>query len=182
MTSARSLAAGVVAVTLLLGVAACAESDSTSPTAASTAPGLARDLSSYDAFVIASAENNPLFADVYGLRFEPLAAERITTMKRISTMGADAERIVVAAADGDVDRLAVVTGDGSLVPVPGLGRPHAFAPVVKDGTIYYEVLADDDVSRTLAFDLAQKTKKVLFKSRDLPADIRCGRANSCTES
>ncbi|MGQ0632597.1 MAG: hypothetical protein ACT4P1_16375 [Sporichthyaceae bacterium] len=117
--------------------------------------------------MLASAENNPLFADVYGLRFDPLSAERITTMKRISTMSADADHVVVAAADGDVDRLAVVSGDGTLVPVPGLGRPYAFSPFLSGDKLYYEIATEDDASRSLAFDLQKKSKRIVFESKTL---------------
>ncbi|MGQ0623644.1 MAG: hypothetical protein ACT4PP_03170 [Sporichthyaceae bacterium] len=120
----RRALAGACAAAALMSLAACSSDDG--ERVAAPAPLVERELDSYDAFVLASDENNPLFADVYGLRFEPLVAERVTTMKRISSMGADVDHVVVSAADRDVDRLAVVNGDGTLAPVPGLGRPYAF--------------------------------------------------------
>lgn len=140
-----------------------------------TPAGTGNDLGSFDAFVIASAENNPLFADVYGLRFQPLVAERLTTMKRISALGADDEHVVVAAADGDVDRLALVAGDGSLSELPGLGRPYAFSPEVADGVVYYEVLtSNSDTYRFLSFDLNRKAKTKLFESSRLSGILPVG--------
>lgn len=171
MTLTRGVArfaSGLAAAALVLAVPACSGGGDTSPAAASTAPLVIRDLGSYDAFVIASAENNPLFADVYGLRFDPLVAEQITTMKRISTMAADAEQVVVAAADSDVDRLALVSGSGELVPVPGLGRPYAFVSAIQRGVLYYDtVVGDSEISRAFSFDLGRKKRTRLFDSKGL---------------
>lgn len=172
----RALAgAGVAAV--LVTTPACSGGDTEGRAAAITAPAgpVVRDLGSYDAFVLASAENNPLFADVYGIRFEPFAVERITTDRRVSSLGADEENVVVAAADQDVDRLAVVTGSGELQRVPGLGRPFAYNPTVVDGTMYYEDFAETptgDVNRYYAWDLDERKKALLFKYTEGLAGIK----------
>lgn len=167
MISIRLFVAGVAAVTLLIGAAACSEGGDAGPAEASTSAA-SRDLASYDVFVIASPENNPLFADVYGLRLQPLEAERITTMKRVSTMGADTQHLVVAAADGDVDRLAVVGSDGELAPVPGLGRPYAFVSAVEEGVLYYDtILGDSEINRAFSFDLHREKRARLFDSTGL---------------
>ncbi|GAA0609440.1 hypothetical protein GCM10009547_09400 [Sporichthya brevicatena] len=163
-------AATAAAAAVLLLSSGCSDSDADSSAPATTTPGVSRDLASYDAFVLASEENDPLFADVYGLRFDPLIAERITTVRRISTLSADDEHVAVAAADGDADRLALVEGDGSLVPVPGLGRPYAFAPVLHDGVLHYEAPeVDTDARRFLAFDLAKRKRTVVGRSTTLAA-------------
>lgn len=131
---------------------------------------MARDLSSYDVFVLASAENNPLFADVYAIRFAPFAVDRITADKRVSSLGADEKHVMVAAADQDVDRLAQVTGTGELLPVPGLGRPFAYSPTVVGGVMYYEDFIETrdgtNLNRYLTWDLQQQRKTVLFRSEE----------------
>ncbi|MGQ0464317.1 MAG: hypothetical protein ACT4QG_03240 [Sporichthyaceae bacterium] len=84
----------------------------------------------FDAYAVGSEQGQENSADLYGLRFNPLRVFRITTDKRVSTMAASTEQVVVAAADEQIDRLGVVAPDGSIGPVPGLGRPHAFSPEV----------------------------------------------------
>ncbi|MGQ0624575.1 MAG: hypothetical protein ACT4PP_08000 [Sporichthyaceae bacterium] len=159
------LAAAVASLALLTGCGA----DSGDALTSSPAAPLARDLPTYDAYVLASAENNPLFADVYAIRFQPFAIDRITTNKRISSVSADKDQVLVAAADQNVDRLAVVSGSGELLPVPGLGRPHAFEPLVVDGVMYYQDIDEakrKDDNRFFSYDLSRQTKKLLFRSAE----------------
>lgn len=156
----------ITALALAL-LAGCSGEESGEQAAVDTTPPAVRDLNTYDVFVQASAEDNPLFADLYGIRFAPFVVDRITTGKRISTMGADAKHLVVAAADGDVDRLAMVTGAGELQPIPGLDRPYGFSPDVIDGVLYYEDIDPEgvkDENRFFAFDLNNGAKKLLFRS------------------
>lgn len=163
----RRIAAAVAAAAVLIGLPGCSDAGSAAPGAPEATPVQARDLGAYDAFVIASADNNILFADVYGVRFSPLSADRITADKRISSLGADAEHLIVAAADTDVDRLAAVTGDGALVPVPGLGRPFAYNPHVTDGVLFYEDIAgseDREVNRYFRWDIDAQEESRLFRS------------------
>jgi hypothetical protein len=128
---------------------------------------MGHDLASYDVFVLASADNTPAAADVYAIRFNPFAVDRITTDKRISSVGADDQHVVVAAGDEQIDKLAQVTGAGDLQPVPGLGRPHAFTPYLVDGVMYYRDVDDrgpKDQYRYFAWDLEKQTNKMLFQS------------------
>lgn len=168
------LVRSAVAAIAFVALAACSDAGDDATGAAPAAP-VVRDLASYDAFVIASAENNPLFADVYGLRFNPVVAERITTMKRVSTMGANVNTVLVAAADGDADRLAMVNGDGSLGPIPGLGRPYASLSAVDRGTLYYDIVdPDSDRTRSFAFDLEARKRAALLESDQLSAPYPLG--------
>ncbi len=115
----------------------------------------------------ASAENDPLFADVYGIRFAPFAIERITTDKRVSSLGADEKHVMVAAADQDVDRLAQVTGAGALNPVPGLGRPFAYTPTLRDGVMYFDDAQGQKSKgeyRYFSWNLRTQKKTLLFQS------------------
>lgn len=153
-------------------MASCSGSDEQQ--AAAQPASITRDLATYDAFVIASAENNILFADVYAVRFSPFTVDRITTDKRISSLGADADHVAVAAADTDVDRLALVNGDGTLTPVPGLGRPFAYNPHVADGVMFYEDIKgpeDNEINRYFRWNLAKQTKTTLFRSKEEFAGI-----------
>ncbi|MGQ0464786.1 MAG: hypothetical protein ACT4QG_05655 [Sporichthyaceae bacterium] len=170
----RTLAAAATALTLGV-LAGCGSDGPGAATAAQSPPTpVARDLASYDAYVVASAENNPLFADVYAIRFQPFAIDRITTGKRISSLGADKSSVLVAAGDENVDRLAMVGGTGDLLPIPGLGRPHAFAPTVVDGVAYYKDIDPaerKDEYRYFAYDLTQQTKKLLFRTVETRFDL-----------
>lgn len=160
----RRLAAAATA--LALGLLAGCGSDGPGAATAAQTP-VARDLATYDAYVVASAENNSLFADVYAIRFQPFAIDRITAGKRISSLGADADQVLVAAGDQNIDHLAVVSGTGDLLPVPGLGRPHAFEPTVVDGVLYYNDIDPaerKDEYRYFAYDLSEQSTKLLFRS------------------
>ncbi|MGQ0463827.1 MAG: hypothetical protein ACT4QG_00760 [Sporichthyaceae bacterium] len=163
---AGRLAAAATALTLGL-LSGCGGGPGAA-TAAQTPPlPAARDLASYDAYVVASAENNHLFGDVYAIRFQPFAIDRITTGKRISSLGADGRDVLVAAGDANIDRLAVVGGTGDLLPVPGLDRPHAFQPTVVNGVMYYtdtDEVDRKDENRYFAYDLRKQTKTLLFRT------------------
>lgn len=125
---------------LALGASACGggagpEGTESGPVAAADAPGP----HSFEVYAIGSDAGNVLFADVYGITLNPLRAYRITTDKRISALSADPDTVVVAAADEQIDKLAMVAEGGNLAPVPGLGRPHAFSPEIQpDGRIRHE--------------------------------------------
>jgi hypothetical protein len=157
-------AAAALAAALLPGLAACGDDG------ASAAEG-PPPLSSFDLVVVASETNDPLAADLYGIRFDPLSAVRITHDKKVSTVDATASRVVVAAADGRVDQLALVGADGELEPIPGLGRPFAYNPSFVDGRtlMFDDVLIpeeDVEVNRTMVWDETAQAKSVLFQTRD----------------
>lgn len=158
----RSLLAGLAASGLLIGLAGCGEDDAS----AADAP-----LSSFDLVVVASATNDPLHADLYGIRFDPLSAVQITHGKNVSTVDATATRVVVAAADGTVDQLALVGSDGTLAEIPGVGRPFAYNPTFVDAhtLMFDDVLVPKEnvqVNRTVQWDETAKAKKVLFQTDD----------------
>lgn len=136
----------------------------------SLVPSRLGDPARYDAIVLGSEENNPLSADVYGVTFDPLNVERITVDKRVSSVDANAERIVVAAADSRTDRLAFVALDGELAPVPGIGRLFAYAPVfTSDGGLLYQdfrVKGDQDVNRYWRWDESTRKAVQLFRSTE----------------
>jgi hypothetical protein len=162
----RLIATALLALGLLTG---CGDDSQSVAESQPTPSAVARDLSTYDVFVLGSEENNPLFADVYGIRLEPFTVDRITTGKRVSSLGADEGTVIVAAADQDVDRLATVTGAGDLQPIPGLGRPHGFQPVVDQGVVYYQDIDDADRKddhRFFAYDLAKQDKRLLFRTAE----------------
>lgn len=175
MTAPRTRARlAAVAVTVTLGLLTGCGGSGPSGTDTSTTPARPErpavtnaDLKTYDAFVLASAENNPLFADVFAIRFNPFRIDRLTTNKRVSSLSADTERIVVAAADSDVDRLAQLTGNGDLQPIPGLGRPFAYTPILRDGVMYFHDAQGNDARgefRYYAWDLQTQKKTLLFQS------------------
>lgn len=162
--SPRRLAAAVLAAALVPVLAACGEDGAS---AAESPP----PLGSFDLVVVASETNDPLAADLYGIRFDPLSAVRITRDKRVSTVDATASRVVVAAADGRVDQLALVGAGGELEPIPGLGRPFAYNPSFLDGhTLMFDdvLIPEEDVqvNRTVVWAEAAQTKSVLFQTRD----------------
>jgi hypothetical protein len=145
----------------LVIVAGCSGSGARDAAVAPAVTAMARDLLSYDAFVLGSADNNPLSSDIYGIRFTPLTIDRITTNKRVSSLGADANHLLVAAGDEDIDKLAEVTGSGELLPIPGLGRPHAFSPALRAEVMYFDDSEGDrasGINRYFAWDLNKRTK------------------------
>lgn len=165
----RTRVAGLLAALALVLPAGCSDDDSGAPAAAEVVAPVARDLMSYDAFVLGSAVDDPANADVYAIRFDPFAIDRITVDKRISYLGADETHLVVAAADENIDQLARVTGNGALEPIPGLGRPFAYSPRVFDGVLYYEDAQGDEKegeNRSFAWDLEKRTKKLLIQSTE----------------
>ncbi|HEY2832258.1 MAG TPA: hypothetical protein VGJ14_07535 [Sporichthyaceae bacterium] len=171
---ARARAGAVIAACALMLPAGCgggsdvAAVASGAATAGATATPAARDLSSYDVYVQGNAENNPLFQDVYGIRFNPFTVDRITTDKRISWLAADGARVMVAAGDEDIDKLGQLTGSGEVLPIPGLGRPHAYSPALLDGVMYYDDAQGDESAgenRYFAWNLAKRTKTLLFSSK-----------------
>ncbi|HVE23752.1 MAG TPA: hypothetical protein VNC22_00040 [Sporichthya sp.] len=160
--SPRSAFAGLAAAALLAGLTGCGNDDAS----AAEAP-----LSSFDVVVVASATNDPLHADLYGIRFDPLSAVQITHGKNVSTVDATASRVVVAAADGDVDQLAFVGADGGLSEIPGMGRPFAYNPTFVDShtLMFDDVLVPKEnvqVNRTVQWDETAQAKKVLFETAD----------------
>ncbi len=160
MTFRRLTAAALVAV-LGLGLAGCGSDDASA----------AADAWSFDLVVVASATNDPLAADLYGIRLDPLTAVRLTQDKKISAVGATADRVVVAAADSRVDQLAFLTAAGELTEIPGLGRPFAYNPSFVDGhtLMFDDVLVPEEdvqVNRTLVWDETAQAKRVLFQTTD----------------
>jgi hypothetical protein len=161
--SPRPLIALGLAATLALGLTGCGDDD------ASAAED--RSLSAFDLVVVASETNDPLAADLYGISLDPLTAVRITQGKKISTVAATADQVVVSAADGRVDQLALVGVTGELSEIPGLGRPFAYNPSFVDGhtLMFDDVLVPEDgveVNRTLVWDAEAKAKTVLFQTTD----------------
>ncbi|HEY3604295.1 MAG TPA: hypothetical protein VGL04_06455, partial [Sporichthyaceae bacterium] len=159
-----ALAASAVAL-----LAGCSGGGSSAATVAPAATSGVRDLTSYDAFVLGSVENNPAAADVYGIKFDPFTVDRITSGKRVSSLGADGKHVMVAAADEDIDKLAEVAGSGELLPVSGLGRPFAYSPTLRDGVMYYADAQGDKAkgpNRFFAWDFEKRTNKLLFASKD----------------
>lgn len=159
---ARSLLARAVTAGLVVGLAGCGKDDAS----AAEPP-----LSSFDLVVVASERNDPLAADLYGIRFDPLSAVRITRDKKISTVDATASRVVVAAADGRVDQLALVGADGALNEIPGLGRPFAYNPSFVDAhtLMFDDILVpekDLEVNRTLLWDETASATSVVFQTPD----------------
>lgn len=73
---------------------------------------------------------NPADYDLYELRFSPGAVTRITTIQRVSSVGACPSRVVVAAGQAEVgysDHIQEVQGR-RLVPLDGLGLTEGFTP------------------------------------------------------
>lgn len=162
MTPRRLSVAALVAA-LVLGLAGCGDDG-----AAAAEPPALRD---FDLVVVASETDDPLAADLYGIRFDPLSAVRITRDKRISTVDATASRVVVAAADGRVDQLAFVDAAGELREIPGLGRPFAYNPSFVDATtlMFDDVLIPEEdvqVNRTLVWEEGAGARSVLFQTTD----------------
>lgn len=142
-----------------------AVTDSGNGTSAADVP----DLSTLDLFLMAEAEGNVLQADLYGVKIDEGRAHRLTTGKRISYVSASEETVVVAAADQQVDRLAVVGPRGALGPVPGLGRPDGFTPVVQaSGSILYQTFRRaerGDLVRFHSWDPDSRQQSVFFRTR-----------------
>lgn len=164
----RAFTAVLLGLVVLAGVFGCGD-DTAAPSAlgvASAEPAF----SDYDVVVVASAENNPLYSDLYGITVNPLSATRITTDKRISSLDAFAGQVVVAAADGPTDRLAFVADNGDLTPIPGLGRPFAYSPNFRpDGSVVFrDFVQDNDVAiyRTREWDRTTERTRTLSRSEE----------------
>lgn len=162
----------VVALTASLVACGSGSEDGIDAAAAQTraAPLTAQELAEFDVIATASAENNPLFADIFAVSLNDLMVRRVTENKRISAMDATTENIVVAAAEGgSPDRLAFVTPDGNLAEIPGLGRPFAFSPSFRGRAIVYDDIDEADVkaeNRYFTWDLESRKRRLLFRSAD----------------
>lgn len=120
----------------------------------------------FDVYAIGSTLDDPRNADVYGITLNPLRAYRVTTQKRISYVSANADMVVVAAADQGVDMLGRLDPDGQILDIPGLGRPHAFSPAIQpDGTIRYDDAEGEGAknARYLSWNPGTKKSRVLFR-------------------
>lgn len=164
----RAFIATLLGLLVFVGISGCGD-DAAAPSAlGATSPEAA--LSDYDLVVVASAENNPLYSDLYGITVNPLSATRITTDKRISSLDAFAGQVVVAAADGPTDRLAFVADNGVLTPIPGLGRPFAYSPNFRpDGSVVFrDFVQDNDVAiyRTREWDRTSERTRTLSRSKE----------------
>lgn len=126
-------------------------------------------LHSFDIYAVGNAEGNILFGDIYGITLKPFKAYRLTADKRISWITANASTIALAAGDEQIDKLGLLSEGGIIVPLPGLGRPHAFAPEFQsDGTLRFSDLGAGDavVNRYVSYDFATGKTNVLFKTKD----------------
>lgn len=160
-----TLVSAALAGALVLSLAGCGDDD------VEAAESVPRPLSSYDLVVVASEANDPAAADLYGITLDPLTAVRITHDKKISTVDATADRVVVAAADARLDQLALVSDTGELGEVPGVGRPFAYNPsFVDDHTLMFDdvLVPSEDVhiNRTVTWDETAQAKSVLVETED----------------
>lgn len=131
----RACAALLVGAMTLAG---CGDGGETAESASQIPAAADSGVTGFDLYVAASEEGRIQFADVYGITLQPLRAYRITTDKRISAISASADKVVVAAADEQIDQLGELSADGLIRPIPGLGRPHAFNPqVLPSGNIRF---------------------------------------------
>lgn len=158
---------GLLALGLAASLAACGGGGE-QPPATTTIAGNAPALDSFDVYAIGNDEGNVLFADIYGITLNPLGAQRLTVDKRISSVSAAGDSVVVAAGDEQIDKLALVAEGGALVPIPGLGRPNAFTPqVMADGTIRFrdQGPGEEAQNRYVSYDPATGRSKVLYESK-----------------
>lgn len=165
----RQLSVVLAALALLTGASGCG--GESAPAEPAPPPISARPASDFDIYLLASAENNVLFADVYGLTLKPLALHRLTAGKRVSTMDANADAVAVAAADGDVDRLGYLGPAGEIIDVPGLGRPAGYAPRFAGKQLlfsdYYPLGPQQrDNYRYFRYDTSSGRKSLLFNQSD----------------
>jgi len=171
LRTGRTLAAAAVLMASLAGCGGSSGHTFVSDGQPTPGPVTTRPVNSFEIYLQASADGNPLFADVYGLTLNPLHVERLTSGKRISTMDADGEHVVVASADSDVgDRLGYVGDGGTVVDIPGLGRPEAFAPAFgRDNTLLFRDPIRNDATqvtgyRFFRFDEQTGRKTLLTKA------------------
>jgi hypothetical protein len=114
--------------------------------------------------------------DEYGMTLRPLRTYRLTTDKAIDGVSWRGDRVLVSAADQQIDKLGEITTGGQIAPVVGLGRPHAFGPELRpDGTIRYE----DDESDAPSYEFVEwnpRTNKrtVLFHTNDDASGLTSG--------
>lgn len=153
----------VLATALLL--AGCGGDEGTEQLPASTIPAAATAATTeFDVLLMGNEEGNIRLADLYALTLNPLRVYRVTTDKRVSSMSAGLDQIVVAAADQQIDLLGLVDVDGTIKDIPGLGRPSASGPQLqRDGTIRYfdyEGPAKEP-TRYLSWDPASGRQRVL---------------------
>lgn len=172
----RAFTATLLGLVVFAGVSGCGD-DEAAPSALGAA-SQGRALSAYDLVVVASAENNPLYSDLYGITVDPLSATRITTDKRISSLDAFGGQVVVAAADGPTDRLAFVADNGDLTPIPKLGRPFAYSPNFRaDGSVVFrDFVQDNDIAvyRTREWDQTSEQTRTLSRSKEELLGLQLG--------
>jgi len=121
-------------VGLLFTLTACG--GGSHPTATETPPP---PLDRFDAILMGNAQDDNGHADLYGFTFHPLRAYRLTTGKNIDDFSVSGTTVLVAAADEQVDKLGQLGPGGQILPIPGIGRPHAFGPEIRpNGSIRYE--------------------------------------------
>jgi len=126
------LAPSAFLVGLLLTLAGCDSGADASATPSAATPATPAQ---FDAIVLGSERDRAGDSDLYGLTFHPLRTFRLTTGKRVDDFSALADRIVVSAADQQVDKLGELAPGGQITDVPGLGRPHAFGPELRPGGV-----------------------------------------------
>jgi hypothetical protein len=110
-------------------------------------------------------------ADLFRIDLTTGCFRRLTTGARVSSLTAWRGRIVVADARLDVDRLERLSR-GSLAPVAGLGRPHAFTPALRGRVLAYVDLADRAGTRT-ALEIWRRgcTPRSLLESASITSPV-----------
>lgn len=161
----RGQFSAIVAMLAALVLGGCGEDASPGAPGSAATPAL----HSFDLYAMGNAEGNILFADLYGITFNPLTVHQITTDKRISTLSASRDTIAVAAGDEQIDKLALVQEGGVLLPLPGLGRPHAFSPEIRpNGRIRFDDSGPEDDKeiwgRYREYDPQTQRTRTLFES------------------
>lgn len=108
---------------------------------------------------------------LYDLRFSPPSIERLAPTKRVSAVGACADRVVVAAGQEEVgfsDHLQELR-TGKLVPLDGLGPLQAFSPRLADDCRVAYTLVDRSatplVGELRIWDPIHKSGKTLYRAR-----------------
>ncbi len=178
LTFARRASAWCASTVLIAALAGCSGSDGdgAEDAAAPSTPGPGsaaqaaadRSLADFDLFLVAEPAGNILQADLYGLDLDTSTPERLTSGKRVSFVSADKRSVVVSAADGGADRLALVGKGGVLEAVPGLGRPAGFTPALSAGSILYQTVRQDtggDEVRFHAWDPSIKKATIFLRTR-----------------
>lgn len=137
----RRLVAPVLALLVVVGAACQAETKTAAPEPVKVTP-TPEPLPPGPGRFYVTVGATDLAADLYEMRFSPLEFRRLTTDSRVTTIGGCDRAIIVAAAQKEVgyaDRLQEFR-DGTLQPIPGLGRPPASTPDVAPDCriLYYE--------------------------------------------